>query len=107
MLGSGTDSLAAIDTGTTGVAGPQQYISEIYAQIPGSAAGTGKYEHYYTWLLEDSDEHKKRRGNLPKAATNLLKKWLMDHLYHPYPTEDEKMLLANQTSLSLNQISNW
>lgn len=54
-----------------------------------------------------SDDHKKRRGNLPKAATNLLKKWLMEHLYHPYPTEDEKMSLSQQTSLSLNQISNW
>eukprot|EP01118_Nematostelium_gracile_P005319 TRINITY_DN1675_c0_g1_i2.p1 TRINITY_DN1675_c0_g1~~TRINITY_DN1675_c0_g1_i2.p1 ORF type:complete len:227 (-),score=73.97 TRINITY_DN1675_c0_g1_i2:152-832(-) len=51
--------------------------------------------------------HKKRRGNLPKAATNILKKWLFDHLFHPYPTEEEKANLSNQTSLSLNQISNW
>ena len=34
--------------------------------------------------LDDSPDsfgsHKKRRGNLPKASTNLLKKWLFDHL---------------------------
>jgi len=51
--------------------------------------------------------HKKRRGNLPKAATNLLKKWVFDHLFHPYPTEEEKNSLSLQTGLSLNQISNW
>eukprot|EP00026_Physarum_polycephalum_P008515 Phypoly_transcript_08603.p1 GENE.Phypoly_transcript_08603~~Phypoly_transcript_08603.p1 ORF type:complete len:338 (+),score=101.50 Phypoly_transcript_08603:448-1461(+) len=54
-----------------------------------------------------TEDHKKRRGNLPKTATNLLKKWLMEHLYHPYPTEDEKGILSHQTSLSMNQISNW
>jgi len=51
--------------------------------------------------------HKKRRGNLPKAATNILKKWLFDHLFHPYPTEEEKTGLSMQTGLTLNQISNW
>jgi len=51
--------------------------------------------------------HKTRRGNLPKASTNLLKKWLFDHLFHPYPTEEEKSSLSLQTGLSLNQISNW
>jgi hypothetical protein len=51
--------------------------------------------------------NKKRRGNLPKASTNLLKKWLFDHLFHPYPTEEEKSALSLQTGLTLNQISNW
>jgi len=51
--------------------------------------------------------HKKRRGNLPKSSTNLLKKWLFDHLFHPYPSEEEKSSLSLQTGLSANQISNW
>jgi len=51
--------------------------------------------------------NKRRRGNLPKTATNLLKKWLFDHLFHPYPTEDEKSILSAQSGLSSNQISNW
>jgi hypothetical protein len=50
---------------------------------------------------------KKRRGNLPKAATNLLKKWLYDHLLHPYPSEEEKATLTMQTGLTMNQICNW
>jgi len=57
--------------------------------------------------FEQYPVHKSRRGNLPKSATNLLKKWLFDHLFHPYPTEEEKSSLSLQTGLSLNQISNW
>jgi hypothetical protein len=50
---------------------------------------------------------KRRRGNLPKAVTAILREWLSDHKKHPYPTEDEKDALASKTGLSLNQISNW
>ncbi|RIB10811.1 homeobox KN domain-containing protein [Gigaspora rosea] len=50
---------------------------------------------------------KKRRGNLPKATTALLKDWLARHKKHPYPTEEEKQGLAKKTMLNLQQISNW
>jgi len=53
------------------------------------------------------EDPKKRRGNLPKVATNVLKKWLFDHLFHPYPTEEEKTVLGQDTGLTMNQISNW
>nr|GAT55743.1 acid protease [Mycena chlorophos] len=46
---SGTDSYAAIDTGTTLVGGPPDDIANIYAQIPNSQAGTGNYEGYYLY----------------------------------------------------------
>jgi hypothetical protein len=46
---TGTDSYSAIDTGTTLVGGPTSAIAAIYAQIPGSAAGTGNYAGYYTY----------------------------------------------------------
>jgi len=55
----------------------------------------------------DSPGTKKHRGNLPKASTNILKKWLFEHLFHPYPTEEEKSALSLQTGLTLSQISNW
>ncbi|KAF8972676.1 aspartic peptidase A1 [Flammula alnicola] len=48
-LPSGQDSYAAIDTGTTLVGGPSTYISQIFAQIPGSSPGTGNFQNYYTY----------------------------------------------------------
>lgn len=49
----------------------------------------------------------RRRGNLPKQVTDLLRNWLNKHLHHPYPTEDEKQMLMSQTGLTIHQISNW
>jgi hypothetical protein len=51
--------------------------------------------------------NKRRRGNLPKAVTAILRDWLCKHKKHPYPTEEEKAQLAAETNLNLNQISNW
>ncbi|EMD60360.1 hypothetical protein COCSADRAFT_98610 [Bipolaris sorokiniana ND90Pr] len=57
--------------------------------------------------LDHSAFNRKRRGNLPKEATNLLKDWFAANRQSPYPTEDQKMELCNRTGLSLNQVSNW
>lgn len=48
-LPTGTDAYSAIDTGTTLVGGPTAAIQALYAQIPGSAPGTGNYEGYFTY----------------------------------------------------------
>lgn len=39
--------------------------------------------------------------------TEFLKRWLILHKKHPYPTEREKQKLADETGLMVNQISNW
>lgn len=48
-LTAGSDSYAAIDTGTTLVIGPKTAIDGLYAQIPGSQALTGENAGYYTY----------------------------------------------------------
>lgn len=48
-VASGTDALAAIDTGTTLIGGPSDAIAAIYANIPNSQAGTGNLEGYYIY----------------------------------------------------------
>ncbi|CAI6300252.1 unnamed protein product [Periconia digitata] len=50
---------------------------------------------------------RRRRGNLPKESTAILKEWFRHHQDSPYPTEDEKLELCRKTGLTLNQVSNW
>nr|CAD1820974.1 unnamed protein product [Ananas comosus var. bracteatus] len=47
-----------------------------------------------------------QRG-LPERAVAVLRNWLFDHFLHPYPTDTDKHMLAAQTGLSRNQVSNW
>lgn len=58
----------------------------------------------------DMDEHrggKRKRGNLPKQVTDILRAWFEEHEQHPYPTEEEKQMLLRKTGLAMSQISNW
>ncbi|KAJ4371486.1 hypothetical protein N0V83_004704 [Neocucurbitaria cava] len=43
----------------------------------------------------------------PRAAVKVLKDWMLMHIDHPYPTDEEKESLKQQTGLSVGQISNW
>lgn len=54
--------------------------------------------------MGDDGRGKRRRGNLPKHTTDLLRSWLAQHIDHPYPTEEEKQILMSQTGLNLNQV---
>ncbi|XP_045115720.1 homeobox protein homothorax-like isoform X22 [Portunus trituberculatus] len=59
---------------------------------------------------EDDDASKKnqkKRGIFPKVATNILRAWLFQHLTHPYPSEDQKKQLAQDTGLTILQVNNW
>ncbi|XP_078446977.1 BEL1-like homeodomain protein 8 [Wolffia australiana] len=47
-----------------------------------------------------------QRG-LPERAVAVLRSWLFEHFLHPYPTDMDKQMLAKQTGLSRNQVSNW
>ncbi|OJJ44094.1 hypothetical protein ASPZODRAFT_154060 [Penicilliopsis zonata CBS 506.65] len=52
-------------------------------------------------------KNKRRRGNLPKPVTDILRAWFHDHLDHPYPSEEDKQMFMTRTGLSISQISNW
>ncbi|XP_073032203.1 BEL1-like homeodomain protein 11 [Primulina eburnea] len=44
---------------------------------------------------------------LPESSVMILRAWLFEHFLHPYPIDSEKLVLASQTGLSKNQVSNW
>ncbi|XWS48994.1 hypothetical protein CRYUN_Cryun13aG0125400 [Craigia yunnanensis] len=60
--------------------------------------------------IEDVREEilrKRRAGKLPGDTTTVLKNWWQQHSKWPYPTEDDKIKLVEETGLQLKQINNW
>ncbi|XP_053202720.1 homeobox protein homothorax-like isoform X2 [Panonychus citri] len=109
-------------TGSTGTPGP-------LSQQPSSQQSTDNNSEAGDYLLpgaflgdasvgsgdgtgEDDDEERnkkrqKKRGIFPKVATNIMRAWLFQHLTHPYPSEDQKKQLAQDTGLTILQVNNW
>ncbi|XP_042031998.1 homeobox protein knotted-1-like 3 isoform X1 [Salvia splendens] len=50
---------------------------------------------------------KRRAGKLPGDTTSVLKAWWQSHSKWPYPTEEDKVKLVEETGLQLKQINNW
>ncbi|CAJ1099348.1 homeobox protein Meis1-like [Octopus vulgaris] len=68
----------------------------------GSGEGTADEES------EDRNpKRQKKRGIFPKVATNIMRAWLFQHLTHPYPSEEQKKQLAQDTGLTILQVNNW
>ncbi|GMR59300.1 hypothetical protein PMAYCL1PPCAC_29495, partial [Pristionchus mayeri] len=42
-----------------------------------------------------------------KEAITKFRSWLFQHLTHPYPSEEQKKQLANETGLTILQVNNW
>ncbi|CAF0874885.1 unnamed protein product [Adineta steineri] len=54
-----------------------------------------------------SPRRQKKRGIFPKSATSLMRAWLFQNLSHPYPSEEQKKILAKETNLNVLQVNNW
>ncbi|GMF70560.1 unnamed protein product [Aspergillus oryzae] len=49
-------------------------------------------------------KNKRRRGNLPKPVTDILRAWFHEHLDHPYPSEEDKQMFMTRTGLTISQV---
>ena len=86
---------------------PPSYGLTGYDRHPFSSGSSGgSYPLAFDNLSDYGDgKQKRRRGNLPKQVTDILRTWFTDHIAHPYPTEEEKMGLMQVTGLSMSQVS--
>ncbi|GAV62599.1 ELK domain-containing protein/KNOX1 domain-containing protein/KNOX2 domain-containing protein/Homeobox_KN domain-containing protein [Cephalotus follicularis] len=65
-----------------------------------------KYSGYLSSLKQELSK-KKKKGKLPKEARQRLLSWWELHYKWPYPSEAEKVALADSTGLDQKQINNW
>ncbi|XAR50202.1 hypothetical protein NMG60_11004464 [Bertholletia excelsa] len=65
-----------------------------------------KYSGYISSLKHEFSR-KKKGGKLPREARQILLNWWTVHYKWPYPTEADKVALAESTGLDQKQINNW
>lgn len=65
-----------------------------------------KYSGYFSSLKQEFLK-KKKKGKLPKEARQKLLEWWNVHYKWPYPSETDKVALAESTGLDQKQINNW
>ncbi|KAI3665763.1 hypothetical protein L6452_44394 [Arctium lappa] len=103
------------------IAAQLKHSCELLGEKDVSSSGVTKGETPRLKLLEQSlrqqrafhqmgmmeqEAWRPQRG-LPERSVNILRAWLFEHFLHPYPSDADKHLLARQTGLSRNQVSNW
>jgi hypothetical protein len=74
------------------------------AHNPFMGAQNGLGNYYPGGMTDVSAFQRRRRGNLPKEAVNIMKKWYNEHLSSPYPSEEVKLHLCSETGLTMNQV---
>ncbi|KAL2524085.1 Homeobox protein SHOOT MERISTEMLESS [Abeliophyllum distichum] len=65
-----------------------------------------KYSGYLGSLKQEFMK-KRKKGKLPKEARQKLLEWWSRHYKWPYPSESQKLALAESTGLDQKQINNW
>ncbi|KAM6572593.1 hypothetical protein CsatA_016673 [Cannabis sativa] len=88
------------DGGGGGLIDPQAEDKELKVQL------LRKYSGYLGGLKQEFLK-KKKNGKLPKEARQQLLEWWSRHYKWPYPSEAQKLGLAESTGLDLKQINNW
>ncbi|KAL4639919.1 homeobox protein Meis1 isoform X1 [Arapaima gigas] len=105
------DDTASIRSG--GTPGPSSGGHTSHSGDNSSEQGDGLDNSVASPSTGDDDDpdkekkHNKKRGIFPKVATNIMRAWLFQHLTHPYPSEEQKKQLAQDTGLTILQVNNW
>ncbi|XWS53303.1 hypothetical protein CRYUN_Cryun11dG0145400 [Craigia yunnanensis] len=87
---------------TTGTSSSKGEINMSRLKVVGQ-----KYGGVNMGFLEPQQHGWRPQRGLPERSVAVLRAWLFEHFLHPYPTDTDKHMLATQTGLSRNQVSNW
>ncbi|XP_057961799.1 homeobox protein knotted-1-like LET6 [Malania oleifera] len=79
---------------------PQAEDKELKVQLLRKYSG-------YLGSLKQEFMKKRKKGKLPKEARQQLLDWWSRHYKWPYPSESQKLALAESTGLDQKQINNW
>ncbi|KAF9683335.1 hypothetical protein SADUNF_Sadunf04G0002800 [Salix dunnii] len=79
---------------------PQAEDQELKGQLLRKYSG-------YLGSLKQEFMKKRKKGKLPKEARQQLLDWWSRHHKWPYPSESQKLALAEATGLDQKQINNW
>ncbi|KAI3745401.1 hypothetical protein L1987_58513 [Smallanthus sonchifolius] len=82
------------------VVDPQAEDRELKGQLLRKYSG-------YLGSLKQEFMKKRKKGKLPKEARQQLLDWWTRHYKWPYPSEAQKLALAESTGLDQKQINNW
>ena len=75
-----------------------------YGPIDYAPSPTGLQHPSSPTVGMDSDRARRRRGNLPRQITEILRAWFHEHLDHPYPSEEDKQAFMARTGLTISQV---
>ncbi|XP_059623747.1 BEL1-like homeodomain protein 4 isoform X2 [Cornus florida] len=94
------EALGEKDAGTSGVTKGETPRLKLLEQ------SLRQQRAFHQMGLMEQEAWRPQRG-LPERSVSILRAWLFEHFLHPYPSDADKHLLARQTGLSRNQVSNW
>jgi len=56
---------------------------------------------------DNDDENDENDNRLADYSTEILRNWFRKHIRYPYPNNDDKIFLSNQTGLCIKQVTTW
>lgn len=71
----------------------------------GNGTGNGNTVTNEGGKSEAMSENLKKTKKMAKYASNILKEWFTEHIEDPYPSKEEKIMLASKTNLTLRQVN--
>ncbi|OBW66600.1 MAG: Uncharacterized protein AUREO_033310 [Aureobasidium pullulans] len=88
----------------------EEYPPVARLDVP-QAYGNAPYPYSHAFFVPSHYEYQngksRKRSNLPKQSTEIMKRWFDENMHNPYPSEEQKRHFAAVAGINLTQVSNW